>query len=196
MANTNKPMGLVPQSDLLGNPWNGKVRVYYIASNDGNAFAIGDPVASSGDGDTNGIPGITIGVAGSALRGVAMGFGRYPDLMADPSNLDRIIVPASKSYAYYALVCDDPFVIYEAQEVGTGTQFTSAEIGLNCNLVAGTNNGYISGWQLDNSTEATTSTLNVKLLGLRRVGTNAYGAYAKWLVTINNHEFKAGTTGV
>lgn len=196
MANSNRPSGFAPVKNILGSTFVGQVNVYFIASTDGNAFAIGDPVASSGDGDANGVPGITIGVAGSAWRGVAVGFGRYETLMADPSNLDSVIVPSTKTHSYYALVCDDPFTIFEVQEIGTGTQFTSAEIGLNCNGVAAANNGYLSGWMLDNSTEAATSTLNVKLLGLARRADNAFGAYAKWLVMINNHELKSGSTGV
>ena len=196
MANANKPQGLAPVSHVLGIPWNQGCHVYYIPSSNNSAFAIGDPVASGGGGDTNGVPSIAIGVAGAALRGAIVGFGRYESLMADPSNLDSNVIPATKTHDYYALVADDPFIIFEVQEIGTGTQLTAAEIGLNANLVAGANNGYVSGWLLTNTTEATTATLNCKLLGLSRRSDNAFGAYAKWLVTINNHEFKAGTDGV
>lgn len=197
MANINKPSGFAPVNHLIGGSSQvGKTNVYYIPSTDGNAYAIGDPVASAGDADTNGVASITIGVAGSAWRGVIVGLGRYEALIADPSNLDQIIVPATKTHSYYALVCDDPYTVFECQEIGTGTVFTSAEVGLNCNGVAGTNNGYLSGWTLDNSTEATTSTLNCKILGLARRVNNAFGQYAKYLVMINNHELKAGTSGV
>ena len=95
-------------------------------------------------------------------------------------------------------MADDPNIIFEVQEIGTGTFLTSAAIGLNCDLVAGvpaTGVKY-SGWQLDNSTEATTSTLNMKLLGLARRSDNAFGQYAKWLCLINNHLYRGGITGV
>jgi hypothetical protein len=196
MANPNKPAGLVPVGHLLGLDWSSRVRTYYIPSTDGNAFAIGDPVASAGDADTNGVPSVTIGVAGSAIRGVIVGIGTKEGLMADPANLDSIVIPATKTKNYYVMVVDDPFVIFECQEIGTGTYLTSAAIGLNINLVAGANNGYVSGWMLDNTTEATTSTLNCKLLGLARRSDNAFGQYAKYLVTINSHELHTGTTGV
>lgn len=196
MANANKPMGLSPVSHVLGIPWSGGCHVYYIASTDNNAFAIGDPVASSGSGDGNGVPGITLATAGTAFRGAIVGFGRYESLMANPANLDSNIIPATKSYAYYAMVADDPFIIFEGQEIGTGTQLTAAEIGLNVNMVAGANSGYVSGWLITNTTEATTSSLDLKLLGLARRSDNAFGAYAKWLVMINNHELKPGSTGV
>ncbi len=116
--------------------------------------------------------------------------------MADPSNLNTTVVPATKTQNYYALVVDDPSVIFEVQEIGTGTALTAAEVGLNANLASGANNGYASGWLLDNSGEGGGSTLQVRLLGLARRQDNAFGAYAKWLVKINNHELAAGTAGV
>lgn len=198
MANVNKPTGLSPVKHLLGASMVGQGNIYYIASTDNNAFAIGDPVASSGSADTNGVPGITLATAGSgnAIRGVVVGLGRYETLLANPANLDSIVVPATKTNAYYALVIDDPYVIFQVQEIGTGTPLTADEVGLNANLSAGANNGYVSGWLLDNSGEGSGATLQVKLLGLARKGDNAFGAYAKWLVTINNHELKAGVAGV
>lgn len=198
MANANKPAGLVPVKHLLGASMVGQGNIYYIASTDVNAFAIGDPVASSGSADSNGVPGITLATAGSgnAIRGVIVGLGRYENLLANPSNLDSIVVPATKTSAYYALVVDDPYVVFSVQEVSGGTQLTADEVGLNANLTAGANNGYVSGWQLNNAGEGTGATLQVRLLGLQRVLDNTFGAYAKWLVTINNHELKAGVAGV
>ena len=198
MANANKPMGLSPVQYLSGAPWSGQARVYYIASTDTNAFAIGDPVASSGSADSSGVPGITLATAGTgnAIRGVAVGFGTKESLMADPSNLNTTVVPATKTQAYYALVVDDPSVIFEVQEIGTGTALTATEVGLNANLAAAANNGYVSGWVVDNAGEGAGSTLQVKLLGLARRQDNTFGQYAKWLVKINNHELAAGTAGI
>ena len=198
MANVNKPQGLLPIGHLLGANWTGQTNVYYIASTDNNAFAIGDPVASSGSADSNGVPGITLATAGTGnpLRGVVLGFGRYETLMANPANLDTTIVPATKTNDYYAVVMDDPFAIFEVQEIGTGTPLAAAEVGLNANLVAGTNNGYVSGWLLDNSGEGTGATIQVRLLGLSRRSDNAFGQYAKWRVLINAHELKVGSAGI
>lgn len=196
MANLNKPQGLLPVGHLLGLNWTGNLNVYYLSSSESNAIAIGDPVASSGSADANGVPGITLATAGTGnpIRGVVVGLGKYETLIANPSNLDTTVRAAST--AAYALVVDDPYVIFEVQEIGTGTYFTAAEVGLNANLVAGANNGYISGWLLDNSGETTTATLQVRLLGLSRRPDNAFGQYAKWRVLINNHELKAGTVGL
>lgn len=198
MANANKPGGLVPIKHLLGGAMTGQGNIYYIASTDGNAFAVGDPVASSGSADSNGIAGITLATAGTgnAIRGAVVGLGTTPNLLANPNNLNSIVVPATKTQAYYALVVDDPFVVFSVQEQGSGTALTADEVGLNANLVAGANNGYVSGWQLNNSGEATGATLQVRLLGLHQILDNTYGYYAKWLVLINNHELKVGSTGI
>lgn len=198
MANSNRPSGLAPVQLLNGSPWHGGGRVYSVDSGDTNALAIGDPVKSSGTSDTAGVAGVTLGTAGTAMRGVIVGMGgtKFGAGYYDPTNLNTIVIPATKTRNYYVLVVDDPNVIFEVQEIGTGTALTAAEVGLNANLIAGTNNGFLSGWLLDNSTEAATSTLNVKLLGLAPRVDNAFGAFAKWWVVFNAHELKAGVTGV
>lgn len=200
MANTNAPSGLSPVKYLNGAPWSGQANVYYIASNDTNAFAIGDPVKSNGSADTNGVPGVTLASAGTGnpVRGVIISAGAIQEggPYVDPTNLNTTIIPATKTKAYYVLVVDDPNVIFEIQEDNAGTAFTADEVGLNANLKSGTNNGYVSGWVVDNAGETTTATLQLRLLGLARRANNAFGLAAKWLVLINNHELKAGTVGL
>ena len=201
MANANRPSGLSPVMPSMGVNYNGGGRVYCIPeTDDTNAYAIGDPVASAGSSDSNGIPTVTLATAGSgnAIRGVVMSAGGLVNgaFLADPTNLNTIVIPATKTKNYYVLVIDDPMVIFEAQEEATGTAFTAAEVGLNANLVAGTNNGYLSGWQIDRTSPGTGATLQVKLLQLAPRPGNAFGDYAKWWVLINNHELKAGVAGV
>lgn len=196
MANQNRPFGLSPVKHLIGGACVGQGNIYSIAAGYATALAIGDPVISSGTADANGVPGIALAAATGAIRGVIVGLGTAEGLIANPANLYSTIRPASDAAAWYALVIDDPDVIFEVQEIGTGTALTADAVGLNTNLVVGTNNGYTSGWLLDNATEATTSTLQVRLMGLVRRPDNAFGAYAKWLVKINNHELRAGTAGV
>jgi len=200
MANANRPSGLTPVRYLNAAKWTGGGRVYCIPSTDStNAYAIGDPVVLAGSADSAGVATVVLATAGSGLTGVivSMGGTKYGSGYYDPTNLNTTIVPQSKSRNYYVLVEDDPNVIYTVQEIGTGTALAAADVGLNCNLVAGTNNGYVSGWLLTNTTEATTSTLDVKLLGLAQTTEpNAFGAYAKWNVIINNHSYRTGITGV
>lgn len=197
MANSNTPFGLKPHSYLNGAPWNGQARMYCIPSSDGNAYAIGDPVELAGGADAKGVPTVVLMTPGSGMTGVIIGAGgtKYGASLGDPTNLNTTVIPATKTKDYYVLVVDDPNVLFLVQEIGTGTALAAADVGLNANLVAGTNNGYVSGWLLTNTTEATTSTLDVQLMGLAQLPDNAFGAYAKWLVRMNNHSFNAGVTG-
>ena len=201
MANVDRPAGLVPVQYLNGAPWNGGGRVYCIPeTDDTNAYAIGDPLVLAGGADSNGVPTVTLATAGTGnqvLGPMVSGAGAlsYGSSYGVPQD-SPIVIPATKSRNYYILVCDDPNVIFEIQEVSGGTALTAAEVGLNANLVAGTNNGYISGWEVNNSGETTTATLQLKLLGLAQVSGNAFGEHAKWWVLINNHCYRVGQAGL
>lgn len=200
MANTNRPSGLTPVKSITGAPWNGAGNVYSIAASySAAALYIGDPVISSGSADSNGIPGITLAAATGAIRGVIVAIGKDPNFYGNPGSLDTTYRPAAaQTDVWYALVVDDPNCVFQVQEVGTGTAFTAADVGLNANLSLASGNGFVSGWQLSNSGAGTTATIQCRLLGLARTAplTNAFGYYAKWLVKINNHELAAGTSGV
>lgn len=196
MANSNRPSGFSPVGYLNGAPWNGQANIYSIVAAYATALYIGDPVISSGSADANGVPGIAIGATTGALRGVIVGLGRYEGLQANPSNLDISYRPAADPAAWYALVVDDPNVIFEVQEESNGTQLAATEVGLNQISKSGTGNGFVSGWMIPSATgatPATTATLQLRLLRLARRPDNAFGAYAKWLVQINVHELGHGT---
>jgi hypothetical protein len=200
MANTNAPFGLRPVRYLGGAQWNGQVSRYLIPATDGTQYFIGDPVTLAGDAGasgsyvdgvyTAGMPTVSIGIAGSAIVGAIVGFEVHP------ADLSKIYRPANQ--AIVALVADDPNIVFHVQEANSGTAWTSAEVGLNANFVSAsgsTVSGY-SAYVGDNSTEATTSTLNLKLLRLAPIETNDYGVAAIWEVLINNHLFRGGVTGV
>lgn len=197
MANQNKPAGFIPVQYLNGAAWNGQARIYSIAAAYATALYIGDPVKSSGTADANGVPGIVLGAATGALRGVIVGLGSAEGLMGNPSNLDITYRPAAATAKdWYAMVVDDPQVLFEIQENSNGTALAATEIGLNTISLAGTGNGFTSGWQLPSATDAApaaTATLQLKLMGLVRRQQNAFGAYAKHLVQINVHELAHGT---
>lgn len=201
MPNSNRPSGFSPVQYLNGASWNGQARLYSIDAAYGTALYIGDPVISGGSADANGVPNIVIGATTGALRGVIVGLGISEGLIANPSNLNLTYRPASDPAVWYAMVVDDPNVIFEVQEESNGTQIAATEIGLNTISKSGTGNGYVSGWMIPSvtgATPATTATLQLKLLGLKRVFGNGFGAYAKHLVQINVHELAHGTgaTGV
>lgn len=197
MANVNRPAGFVPREYLNGAPWSGQARLYSIAAAYNVALYIGDPVISSGTSDANGVQGIALGAGSGALRGVIVGLGTREGLLGNPGNLDITYRPAAaQSSVWYAMVVDDPNVLFEIQEESNSTALAATDIGLNQISLLGTGNGYVSGWLLRSAAGATpntTATLQLRLMGLSRVSGNEFGAYAKHLVKINVHELGTGT---
>jgi hypothetical protein len=197
MANANRPSGFTPVSYLNGSPWNGQARLYSIAAAYNVALYIGDPVISAGGADANGVPTIALAAITGGVRGVIVGLGTAEGLMANPKNLDITYRPAAtQATDWYAMVVDDPNVVFEVQENSNGTALTAAEIGMNTDSKLAAGNGYISGWMIASATDQTpvvTATLQVKLLGLARKPNNTWGAYAKHLIQFNVHELSHGT---
>lgn len=200
MSNSNRASGLSPVKYLNGTPWNGAARTYHIPSTDTAVYRIGDPVTIGGTADAAGVPDCVLATAGSGntVLGpiVSMGGTKYAGMHADPSALDTMTIPATKTHDYYVMVCDDPNVVYMVQENSTASQATAATVGLNANLIAGTTSAFLSDWVVAAGAGAASSVYQVKLLGLQQTSDNAFGAYAKWLVKINNHPFANGVTGL
>lgn len=206
MANVSKPSGLKPVGSLSGAPWNGQARIYYVPATNATALYVGDPVTRlTANADANGVPSVSIGVAGSAVCGVIVGIlpvAAGVSLVGSTIDLTRRSLAAST--AGYVLVADDPNTLFEVEEgvtgSGAGTALTAAAIGNNANfvIIAGAATYSDSGTLLDNSTEATTATLNLKIMGLAQREDNAFGTRAKWIVKINNHQYGShtGTAGV
>jgi hypothetical protein len=205
MPNVNRPTGLSPVKYLGGADWDGKANMYYIAAANTNAFYIGDLVDLNNTADaTRGIQGITLATAGNPAVGVIVGIGTNPEggPYINPNNLDQIWRPAgAQAVPYYALVCDTPDVIFEAQEDGDAGTIAAANVSSNANIIyaAPAAGVRLSGTMIDSSSVNTTSTLNLKLLGLVRRyegngSLNTFGLYAKWLCMINNHRYRAGIT--
>lgn len=191
---TNAPSGLRPVRHANGTPYCGEQNAYAIASGYATSLFTNDPVTSLSDGT------IGIGVAGAACRGIFVGC-RYT--ATDGSIKFMPYWPASTTVqtgtTVTAFVADDPDMVFDVQETNgsgaAGTALALADRGLNINFVAGsgsTGTGQ-SGFSLNNTTEATTATLNLKILDLAPVVGNVVGDFANWLVTWNNHQFKGGT---
>jgi hypothetical protein len=200
MANVNSPFGLRPVCYRNGSGYAGRATMYQIASGDTNAYAIGDPVVLSGAGSTGGIPVVTLATAGTGnqVLGAVISTGgtRYGGPLVDPASLDSTVIPATKTKNYFVLVADDPDIEFEVQEDSVGGALAVASLGINVNLISGTNNGYSSGWMADSSSVAATATLQLQLLRLSQRPDNEVGNFAKWVVRIVNHSFNAGTAGV
>lgn len=221
MAFPNKPAGLSPVEFLSGATWNGQGHLYAIPEADTAGYWVGDvvmPGTSAGGtfgagGDSQGIQYVTKYTEASAdpVLGVIVAIGTDPtgSQYIQPNNLALNYRPAAaQSQVFYALVVDDPNVIYEVQEGGTGTNLTSAVIGYYCDLLvaapATVGVVAVSGTQLDNtSTSDSTTTLPVKLLGLVQRSDNGFttspstgGGGQKWRVILNNHFYRSATPAV
>jgi len=201
MANVNQPKGFVPSRYQNGNPYNGASNVYCIPSTDGSIMSVGDAVKTAAGGDANGIPNIQKATGTDTVRGVIIGF--LPPGMNNPSlvgvNLDLTLqnIPATKTKAYYALVVDDPEVLFEVMDDGLSalTQ-TSCNKNASFTVANPTSPAQNSASVLSTASIGTVNTLNLKLMGLVQKPNNTYGVNALWLVKWNLHEFNSPTTGV
>lgn len=217
MANVNAPFGLRPVAHLQGSTWPPQARRYYIPQADTLDYYIGDCVISKADCDLlNGAPACQLAThSGSrnaalttgdlAIRGVIVGFGSQLStgqgnmaVDSDPRNQNILYVPATKTYAYYVYVIDDPYVIYEAQvDTIANTAFNK-----NCPLfVASAPTAPAN----QSASYAQASAANVgagyplRIIGAPHRIDNSLaspGTYAKVFVMINMHELSGATVGI
>lgn len=197
MANANTPFGLRPVGDLAGRVKTGGIRAFSTATGDGTAFGRGDLVKLAGTSQTiNGrvYSDVAIAASGDVFAGVVVSVD--PVLGSSGTGRDATTYRAASTQRI-VYVDVDPLTLFECQEIGTGTPFTANDIGLNCNVVVGSVNTTTgrSGTMLDNTTEATTNTLDVKIVGLAPREDNEIGQYAKYLVQINRHQYANQVAG-
>lgn len=192
MANADRAIGLKPVRHITGAPYNGAARIFSTASGDGTAIYIGDPVKLSGTSST--VDGVVYtdvdqAATGDVIVGVVVG--------VLPVTADSLTYRAASTTRRVLVACD-PDLEYEIQEVSGGTALTAAAIGLNADFVVGSGSTItgVSGVELDNSTEATTNTLDLQIIGLVARADNEVGEHAKWLVRINRHQFANQIAGV
>lgn len=192
---TNAPAGFQPVRMINGAAWTGATNPYPITTTYATALYKGDPLAQLSDGT------VGVGVAGATCLGVFFGC-KYiasdgtvkfsPYWPGNPGVLTGSTVEA--------LVIDDPNVVYTVQETNAsgaaGTPLALTDVNLNINFLytAGSASIGQSAVSLNNETEATTSTLNAKLIALDPNST--VGSFANWLVIMNNASFRGGVTGV
>src|ERR1700757_1877027 len=136
-------MGFAAVKYKDGNPWNGQAKQYCILAADTAQYWIGDPVTTIGNAgaDTFGVPAVTLGVAGTAVRGVIVALGTIRNgPFINPNNLNQLPTrPAgAQSVNWYALVADDPNILFEIQEAGAGSVLTSSSVNRNANFNTGT----------------------------------------------------------
>lgn len=194
MANPDIVRGLVPVGYVGGAPYNGAFREYSVAAADTTAIFVGDLVTTVGVGTAQTINGkvmldVVQAATGNVFTGVVVG--------VKPDTATSLPYRAASTLRVL-YVADDPNLLFEIQEVSGGTPLTANDLGLNANVVVGSGStvtGY-SGMELNNSGEANTNTLDLKLVGFVNRPDNAIGEHAKWLVRINRHRHVDQLAGV
>lgn len=193
MANVNNPFGLRPLMRTLsgGNP---NVFGYTKAVGYTHAIYKWDPVTQLAgvlNGPASGLTAGTTYLIGVVLAGTVV-------LPTSTGAVYTQTMPSNwwtASVAAELLVMDDPGALYEVSGDGSGSGsnvIAAATMGYNANLnYTGTAGAGVtrdnSGVQLTESTIATTSTLDVRILRLHLDPTNAYGVNGIVEIDINKH---------
>lgn len=191
MASTATPYGLLPIRKIGSNPNAGGLTPYKIASGYATSIFFGDIVKIG----TNGTLEKDTGTTACTPIGVFMGC-QYTD--STIGFITRQYWPASTSASdAVALVCDDPDTIFKVQ--ADGAMSRAEVIGANVAVVQGSGSTTTgkSGVKVDSTSENTTATLPLKVIGYDTNPENAEGdAFPDLHVIFNTHRFKSvGTTG-
>ena len=193
MANMNAPTGLWPTGTVTGAAYNEQGRLYYIANDATNTYAIGDVVTIKKGGDINGVPQCVKATASSTPLGVVVGFEvsvAGPSLQGTNLNLSQIYL-AQSAGTQYAYVVDDPNVVFQVQSSNTA----SGVVGSTAILVATTADSNLSQSSPLSSEYVTidasaVATSMFQVIGVAQRQQNAVGAYNNVLVVWNKHQFK------
>lgn len=199
MANNNAPFGLRPVSTVSGQPFTGAVRTYSVPSGDGTAIYLGDAVKLVGTSQIiNGTSysDVAQAASGDVMCGVVVG--------VLPATRDSLTYRAASTQRLL-LVADDPALLFEIQQTNSGTALTANDVGLNANLTvtAGSAITGYSGSVVSNASEATTNTLDLKIVAIIDRPDNDIGTAvttgtvaSRFLVRINRHQYVDQVAGV
>lgn len=200
MANTDVAFGLRPRRHLSGSPYNGQHRLYYVPATDGTALFIGDPVVIVGDSNASEVQGFPAGTLSEVTR-AAGGDG------VEISGVVTGVLPVTDESTIYReastervlMVCDDPDVIFEIQDDGTGA-LTVDTVGLNAILIAGTGSTVTgrSGFEMDGGggTGPSADLSNqLYIMSISKEVEQEVDDFAIWEVLINTHKFHGGVLG-
>ena len=159
MANSDAAFGFRPIF-RDGSPYNGATLRCVMLAADTTATFIGDPVGLDGQASSEGYPSVTQAAAGEPVFGVVTSFEANPDSLSDQyrkASTKRFcqVTPADGTY-------------FEVQSDDDTTALAEASVGLNAGfeVAAGSTAYGVSGFELDSSDAATTSTLDLQIVGL------------------------------
>ena len=199
MANIDAAFGLRPIGKVGSGVQNMGTTMYTIEDNYGTALFKGDHVLQSGGYVIKGT------ASGATILGVFNGCFYIDPTSKKPTYSNyypgSINVTSAGSISgstnIDAYIYDDPYMLFEAQCDGT---LAKTDIGKNTDtvLTAGSTVNGLSKNEIDDSTEATTAGLQVKIIGITKDPENddASSANANWYVMFNEHvKLGTGITG-
>jgi hypothetical protein len=200
MANANTPRGLSPVGTITGAAYNEQGRLYAIANDGTNTYAIGDVVKVAGSSDANGVPYVTKAATTDTPVGVIVGI-RVSDpsvsLVGTTLALNTIYLPLNSGLRY-VFVVDDPSVIFQVTGDATGVAaadvFKNAGLTITANQTTLAQSAPLSNTVLNASSflaiaSSGSLALPLQIIGLAQAVNNAPGAYAQALVKWNKHQF-------
>jgi hypothetical protein len=200
MANANTPRGLSPVGTITGAAYNEQGRLYAIANDASNTYAIGDIVKVAGSSDANGVPYVTKAATTDTPVGVIVGI-RVSDpgvsLVGTTLALNTIYLPLSSGLRY-VFVVDDPNVIFQVTGDATGVAITdvfkNAGLTITANQTSLAQSAPQSSTVLNNASflaiaSSGSLALPLQIIGLVQAVNNEPGAYAQALVKWNKHQF-------
>jgi len=178
MANVDY-MAFRPVMHRNGAPYNGSCRKCYAGEN----LFLGDLVEAAATGTAGATGGAYQQVAraetGDAIVGIVVGWEPAPATLSDKYCRSGNVV----------YVADTADLVLEGQTVSNG--LVAADVGLNVNFVvtaAGDTTTGESGFEINDATEATTNTLDLKIIGLvDRPDNDITLANMKVLVQVNRN---------
>ena len=203
MGLTDNATGFQPYLNVLRARW------YVVETAPVLNFYHGDLVTMSGGGTLISTPHLGYMPALDDANVVATGedlLGSVLGIMDE--DMDTLLYMAAGrvgngTIAGYVLVADDPQQVFVAQEDADGNALDLTEGLSNCDAIAGTINAGdsdtgLSGYEIDSSTAANTSTLMLRLLGPHPDDVPADDDNnARWLCMINTHQYgNVGITGI
>lgn len=199
MANPTTPFGLIPRKKIDSGVYNAGIMQFSTPAGNATAIGVGDLVTLAGTSSIiNGV------VYNDVVQGATGGIFVGVVVTALPDSRDSLPYRAA-STARLLLVNVDPNAEFEVRQVAGGTPLTANDIGLNANITVGSvNTSYgWSGMALDNTTEATTNTLDLKITGMSSRPDNEVGTApgtgsdsSTFFVRINRHQFSNQVAGV
>ena len=194
MATTSAPRGFKPAGNYANAYSTGGFRKYKIASGDAYAIGNGDPVVFQTTGSSRGyiqrfnttLTATTVTSSGTFL-GVLIGC-EYTDPNSGQKTFNHYYPGSITASDIYGLVVDDPDAIFSIQANGAVAQ---TALGCNFSIIQTAVTNTLtknSGLQIKYDSNATTTTLPVRLVDFDTKPTSSIGdTYTDLLVRFNNH---------